>query len=352
MASIPAVRLDGYLKGILADASRGYRASWAIVRDGAVAEFSTPYGSEHEVEITGSSISVSNEKGSMGIDDMDGGGMYAIVAENAEYRCTPWTQCIYLCIHRDDAAMSSRSVLTYLGHDPGMEGHVWDIGIGNDSLDVCIIVRDDTVNRMLGEREGRSILSDRAMLNALIDASPYRLFKTRRSHILVKQRIGMLEGAHTHLMPDVILKGIRYPTPVPEQMRCIIQVDPFASLIDASGRYNPWSAGDDPFQMLLSRYSREYAEGKHALMDGVSRLLHNHDADGVADMYARASSREERDMMRVALAQLACDLALDQVIRDGAVKVLEKIRAVNLHAVRGYLEAMRVRGDRLHMADL
>lgn len=327
------VRLDEQIKDVLRSAAGRSDVTWAIVRDGAVAEFSL--GSINDVRISMDRISAENEHGAMSLDMGSNSNMYAIVAESAEYRCTPWTQCIYLCMYRDEARMNSRGVLTYVGkYDDYCCSSIWDMGIGDDTLDVYIIVKDDNLNSILREMEGKNILKEQSILDKIVKASPYRLFMTKKASILVKQRIGRVDGAHTHLMPDVILNGIRYPTPVPEQMSCIVQVDPFASLIDCNGNYRAWSVEDDPFQMLLQKYNKGYAEEKQRLRDNVlDMLMRGSDyADHVELMYKRADANS-KDMLRVVLAQIACDSRAEQTIRMSSVKILTRVGAVNLPAV-------------------
>lgn len=318
MAASP-VRLDEHIKDILIDAVERSDTQWAIVRDGAVAEFSLG-SSKGEVKMAMDKISVSTDHGSMSLDMAD--GLYAIVAECAEYRCTPWTECIYLCMYKDEAMMNSRGVLTCVGeYDDG--SIIWDIGIGDDSLDVYIIVRDDDLNCTLKEMEGKNILDKHSILNTIVKTSPYRLFISKKASILVKQRIGILDGAHTHLMPDVILAGRRYPTPVPEHMRCIIQVDPFSSLIDCHGNYHAWSIEDDPFQMLLKRYSKDYTEEKYMHRDKMLRLLGSKGIDDVEHVYKH--TKNNKDILRVILAQIACDSRLEPSIRMSSVKALARV---------------------------
>jgi hypothetical protein len=64
-----------------------------------------------------------------------------VVAETAAYRCSPWSQYVYLCVQEGDAYMSCRNSLTHIGsYDGEQGGELWDLGIGNDSLDFCIII--------------------------------------------------------------------------------------------------------------------------------------------------------------------------------------------------------------------
>ncbi|MEM2920393.1 MAG: hypothetical protein QXW14_02275 [Candidatus Nitrosocaldus sp.] len=339
MNALPVI-LDGHIRDVLRSAIRRSDVPWAIVRDGAVAEFSLG-SSMSNVRIGMDRMSADNKHGAMSLDIGDSSNIYAIVAENADYRCTPWTQCIYLCMHRDEAKMNSRRVLTYIGEYDDDGYSIWDMGIGDDTLDVYIIVKDDALNSMLKGMEGKNILNEHSILERIVRVSPYRLFTTKKASIVVKQRIGSVEGAHTHFMPDVILNGIRYPTPVPEQMSCIIQVDPFASLIDCNGNYHAWSIEDDPFQMLLHRYSKGYAEAKYMLRDKVLDMIRRSDAAGydVECMY-KHSDADGKDMLRVILAQIACDSRLEPTIRMGSVKVLARLGTVNLSAVVAYIKAM------------
>jgi hypothetical protein len=113
-----------------------------------------------------------------------------VVAETAAYRCSPWSQYVYLCVQEGDAYMSCRNSLTHIGsYDGEQGGELWDLGIGNDSLDFCIIIQDIELQQALKKKEGDYIINDLEFLKEIVKYSPQRLLRTKFASIQVKQKI-------------------------------------------------------------------------------------------------------------------------------------------------------------------
>ena len=84
-----------------------------------------------------------------------------IIAENANYRCSPWSQNIYLCIPKQQANLSGRQKLTHVKNwnREELHGELWDLGIGYSDLDAYIIVNDVNLHQYLKQKEGNYIIN-------------------------------------------------------------------------------------------------------------------------------------------------------------------------------------------------
>ncbi|MGA9150235.1 MAG: hypothetical protein WBZ36_06640 [Candidatus Nitrosopolaris sp.] len=114
-----------------------------------------------------------------------------VVAENASYRCSPWSQSVYLCTPKSESRMSGTNVLTHLsdGEERDKDGKLWDLGLGYEGFEACIIVNDIKLHQFLKKREGNYIIDDSECIREIKKFSPVRLFRTKFASIMVKQKI-------------------------------------------------------------------------------------------------------------------------------------------------------------------
>ncbi|MGH9934051.1 MAG: DUF6925 family protein [Nitrososphaerales archaeon] len=327
------------LKQLLIDVSINMRSAWAIVRDGVVAEFSLVDGDKPVRKLDGNTLTVDTPRAHLQLVFDE--NIKPIVAETAAYRCSPWVQCVYLCVPEKIARMSVRNVLTHLGSWENGYGELWDLGVGNDSLDACVIAHNSQVHQKLKEKEGHSIIYDSEFLGEIIKLSPPRLFRTKFAHILVKQRIPSkgehVDGPHTHLLPSIIRSGTHFPIPIPDNMRSLIQVDPFGSIIDGNGDYHEWKGFDDEFQSLLDEYAENDMLTKKYLEEKIIALLKNNDLDSIVKEY---SNSEKQDIMRIIMAQIVCDKRLDMEIRKRALSILDDLKAINSYGLKQWVQKL------------
>lgn len=320
---------DPGIKKLLISASVSSRSAWAIVRDGVVAEFCIDNDKPvHRFDNNTLTVETSKARMEITFDD----SIEPVVAETAEYKCSPWVQCIYLCIPEEEAHMSQRRVLTHVGSYESDQ--LWDLGVGNDSMDACVIANDAETQEKLREREGRYIIDDSEFLHELIKLSPPRLFRTKFASIMVKQRIPSngehVDGPHTHLLPSIIINGTHFPIPIPDSRRSLIQVDPYGSVIDGTGDHYGWSM-NDPFQSLLKEYAETYVGVKMNMRNRIMQSLQNGDLQSVMNEYA---DKDKQDMMRIVIAQIVCDSDLDIDLRKKALSMLESVKAINLYGIK------------------
>jgi hypothetical protein len=327
------------LKKVIISSASNPRAAWAIVRNGAVAEFSIAADNmvNHYFDRKTNVLVADTQKArlKLTLDDT----IELIVAETAAYRCSPWSQSVYLCIPERDAYMSRRKTLTHVSsHSEYQNGELWDIGIGNDSLDFCILVQDNELQQALKSKEGNYLLDDLEFLKELVKFSPQRLLKTKFASILVKQKIPVagkevVTGPHTHLLPNIICNNTKFPIPIDNNLCSIIQVDPFGSIIDGDGNYYNWAGFEkDPFQLLLEDYGmNNYIQNKRFLKDKILRLLYTNDGQTIIDEY---SNIQNKDTVRIIIAQIACNKDFDLKIRKNAVSLLDTLKAINSHGLK------------------
>lgn len=335
---------DLQIKKILVDAAEITKSSWAIVRDGVVAEFSVVLGDKPIKTFENNTLKIDTHRATLCVNFDE--SVKAVVAESGAHGCSPWTQHVYLCIQKDQAKMSCRNKLTYLGKfDNGVDkGDLWDLGVGNQTLDACIIAKDESTNDLLKQKEGQYIIDDPNFLRELVIHSPPRLFQTKFAYILVRQKIPLtekeeLEGPHTHLLPPIIKSKKHFEVPVPEDMVPIIQTDPFGSVIDGNGDFHAWNGFEnDSFQMFLQKYgSPQYVTLKNEIKQKIIGCLSNRDFSTIEVEY---KDKTKQDLIRITLAQIVCNDKLDITIRQEAYRLLENLKTINLRGLKQWIQNM------------
>lgn len=335
---------DPQIKKLLLDAADKTNSSWAIVRDGVVAEFSIVPGDKPIKTFDNNTLKIDTHRATLCINFDD--SVKAIVAESGAHGCSPWTQIIYLCIPKDQAKMSCRNKLTYLGNfDNGTDkGDLWDLGVGTETLDACIVAKDKPTNELLKQNEGKYIIDDPDFLRELVIHSPPRLFQTKFAYIIVRQKIPLtekeeLEGPHTHLLPPIIKSKKYFEVPVPENMIPIIQTDPFGSVIDGNGNFHAWNGFEnDDFQTFLQKYGdSKYVALKNEMKQKIIACLSSKESFLIESEY---DDKAKQDLIRITLAQLVCDDKIYTTIRQEAYRLLENLKTVNLRGLKQWVQNM------------
>jgi hypothetical protein len=117
------------LKKVIVSAVSNPRSAWCIVRNGAVAEFSVSAAIDtlrYYFDPESNLLFADTQKATLRLilDD----SIKPVVAETAAYRCSPWSQCVYLCVEQEDAYMSCRNSLTHIeSNGEKQAGEVWDL---------------------------------------------------------------------------------------------------------------------------------------------------------------------------------------------------------------------------------
>ena len=117
---------------------------------------------------------------------------------------------VLFCLPADRAAMAGRSVLREAGAWNGRT--LFDIGVGAPTLDAMVAVDDASLAAILRGAEGERLVgAHHPALEALVEASPPRLFRSALAEIHVTQPIARTatpEGPHTHLLPGLLDGGV------------------------------------------------------------------------------------------------------------------------------------------------
>ena len=328
------------LKKVIVSAASNPRSAWSIVRNGAVAEFSISATDDtlcHYFDPESNLLFADTQKASLRLilDD----SIKPVVAETAAYRCSPWSQSVYLCVQEEDAYMSCRNSLTNIESNyEEQDGELWDLGIGNDSLDFCIIVRDIELQQALKKKEGEYIIDDLEFLKEIVKFAPQRLLRTKFASIVVKQKIPTRGEDINGLLPHIIRNNIKFPVPIDNHLSSIIQVDPFGSIIDGDGNYYDWTGFEkDPFQSLLrDNGMNNYIQDKWFLRDKIIRLLDANDSQTILDEY---SNMQKKDIVRITVAQIACNQDYDLRIRKNAISLLDSLKAINSYGLKEWMHS-------------
>jgi hypothetical protein len=337
--------IDSGVKQVIINASLSKRSSWAIIRNGAVAEFSitdSDINTVHQYYDNDTNIlTVETPKAILELEMNK--KLNAIIAENANFRCSPWSQNIYLCIAKKDSEIPTRNKLTCIGEwkKKNMNGVVWDLGIGYGDFQAKIIVTNENLQSYLKQKEGEYIVDDSKFLKTIVEFSPARMFSTKFASIIVKQKIPTrrdeIDGPHTHLLPHIILNRTNFPIPIGDDMSSQIQVDPFGAVIDGNGKYNEWMGFEkDEFQVLMKQFGRKIVyKNKILTRDLLCNYLEINDFQSISKMY---NEGDKPDDIRIILAQIVCDKNYSQEIRKKGILALEKIRAINVPVLKSWIK--------------
>lgn len=340
--------IDSSLSQLLQNVSTDSRSSWAIVRNGAVAEFSVIHGEhvQREFDYDTKTLIATTERGILELKMSD--ILVAVVTENASYQCSPWSQNIYLCVPKKESDLPIRNKLTQVGEyrKNDINGIIWDLGIGYRDFQAKIIVKNDNLQYHLKQKEGENIIDDSKFLKLIVEYSPYRLFNSKFASILVKQRIATnkdeVDGPHTHLLPNIIQDKVNFHNPIDEELSSQIQVDPFGGAVDSNGNYKEWAGFEkDHFQQFLKMYGDKTSfDEKIKLKNILSDLLRKDDITSIVNMYDKL---DNQDIIRIILAQIVCNKEYQTEYRKRALIVLEKLNAINFPISKSW--AMNISPD-------
>lgn len=334
------------IKELLLKSSTNTSSSWAIVRNGTVAEFSIVPGDLPKKSFENNVLQVETQRATLCVNFDD--TVQAFVAESGVHGCSPWTQNIYLCMPKNDAKLSNRKKLTHLTqyNDGQDKGELWDLGIGNETLDACIIAKDTHTNNLLRQKEEEHILDDPNFLRGLVECSPVRLFKSKFAFIKVRQKIPQenkdeVDGPHTHLLPPIIKSGKHLQTPIPDNMIPIIQADPFGSVIDGNGSFHKWMGFEqDKFQNFLQKYGdSHYVSLKQITKEKTLQNLGDKNFELVKKEY-HDSDTTKQDLTRITLAQIVCDEQQDKATRQSAYSILNELKTINTKGLKKWVKNM------------
>src|SRR5262249_38724372 len=143
-----------------------------------------------------------------------------LVAYETISRCIDsWGQGVALCLPRDTAAMSGRTIVSELGPDleavrpTDRAALLFDLGIGGEQAEICVRSADREAIALLRSASGRPLFAQApGFARDLQTLSPHRVFRCRLGRIEVYQPIPAPDGKtpdgpHTHVLPRLLALG-------------------------------------------------------------------------------------------------------------------------------------------------
>ena len=293
--------------------------AWSIGTFGAIAEFTRDR--DEAVVLTedgpesGGGLTAITGRGALSIalpDDIN-----VVAYEALSGRPERWLQGVAFCLPADAAARGQRAVLSELGpdadalRDDDRDGCLFDMGLGQPHLDVCVRTADDDLIAVLRAQVGRSLLApDNPAMAAIKEASPHRVFLSAAGRLEVFQVIGSTsrdvptpEGPHTHVLPGLLKTGRTHAAniPVPDGLVPVLTLHPASPFTDLLGHEKPFDRdAHAAFQSMVERFppAPNYLSEKARIAAAVR--------DGKApDDFDEADGRVARLGARIMLRQLA-----------------------------------------------
>ena len=245
-----------------------------------------------------------------------------------------WLQGIALCLPWRRARRGARQVLTELGPDRhavrgrDRDAVLFDMGLALPHVDVC--VRSDAPELLQALRAGcgRSLLEPgNAVMPAIMEASPHRVFLSRLGRLEVYQRIGRAGqptplGPHTHVLPR-LLAAQRPSAEVydaPAYHRACAYLYPKHPLMDNLG--NPTAYDRDAhgrFTALMERW------GDASILAERQRTIRAVRAGVDAHRYQAPAAAKGRHALRIAIRELAQQMG-DSDIIDAWRRRFDRVR--------------------------
>jgi len=250
------------LHALLIDHILDPQASWACGRFGAIAEFHRDPDEPAEIA-TGPAVEASTSRGAIRLEVLP--DLRPIAYETISSCIESWGQGVVLCLPRDKAAMSGRTVVTELGPDHAAvrpqdrDAILFDLGLGGE---ICVRSADPEAVDLLRAACGRPVLQNGALMHRLPSLSPHRVFCCRMGRVEVYQPIPAPdgkspEGPHTHVLPRLLAHGrLNAATvPVPEGWLAGMSLFPAHPLLRADGAPTAFDAARyHAFQSLMKQF--------------------------------------------------------------------------------------------------
>lgn len=236
----------------------------------------------------------------------------ALAYEGLAAAADGWQHGICLFGELDANRLPGRDRLTELGRDEAAvrdidrDGLLFDLGAGLPHVEFCVRTNDRTLVRLLRAHLGQAVIAvGHPVMEAVIDASPHRVVRSRLARIEVYQRIDRHQtpvGPHTHLLPDLLQRRRTHSAnlPLPRSRVPLLTLHPEHPLHDEQGRQRPFvRTAYDRFEHVLQRCGdRRYTAEKLRLRAAIER-------GDTPQSYAPARTRLGRLAQRVTLRQLA-----------------------------------------------
>ncbi|NCF30206.1 MAG: hypothetical protein GWP69_22760 [Gammaproteobacteria bacterium] len=235
-----------------------------------------------------------------------------------------WLQGIALCLPWRRARREARKVLTELGPDQhalrsgDRQAVLFDMGLALPHVDACIRSDSPELLQALRSGCGRSLLEPgNAVMPAIKEANPHRVFVSQLGRVEVYQRIGAAgqhpptpQGPHTHVLPRLLAAGraSAEENDAPAYHRACAYLYPKHPLVDSLG--NPRAYDGEAhahFTALMQRW------GDAAFVAERKRAMRALGAGVDAVRYPAPADARGRHALRIAIREFAQQMGAQQM---------------------------------------
>lgn len=284
---------------LLLEHLRDPESSWSCGRFGAIAEFHRD-PDEPATLTERPFLCAATARGAIRIETP--AELRPIAYETISRCIDSWGHGLALCLPREAARMSGRTVITELGPDrkavrpDDRDALLFDLGLGGRHAEICVRSSDPRTIGLLRAACGHALFEGAASLLPLLPGlSPHRVFISRIGRVEVYQPIPpptgkSPDGPHTHVLPRLLARGRSHAATVPVPAEWVVGMTlyPPHPLRMNSGVPIAFDPGKHAaFQSLMDRY------GAPALLAGKKAAAND----------ARVSGREESLGHRIGLRQ-------------------------------------------------
>ncbi len=227
-----------------------------------------------------------------------------------------WLQGIALCLPWRRARRGARKVLTELGPDrhairaEDRSIVLFDMGLGLPHVDACVRSNSPELLKALRSYCGRCLLEPgNAVMPAIREASPQRVFVSQPGRVEVYQRIGSAGGhpptplgPHTHVLPRLLAapRAKAEHNDAPAYHRACACLYPKHPLMDNLGNRKAYDRdAHAQFTALMERW------GDAAFLEEKQRAVRAMRAGVDARRYRAPADRKGRHALRIAIRELA-----------------------------------------------
>lgn len=295
--------------------------SWSIGGYGAIAEFHWLPSDDPENDCQG--LQIVTAAGALLLELRDDVVPHAY--QSLSRHPDRWLQGIALCLPWRRARREARTVLTELGPDEralrreDRRAILFDLGLGLPQVDACVRSDSPQLLKTLRAGCGRSLLEPgNAVMPAVKEASPHRVFVSQLGRVEVYQRIGRAGqqpptplGPHTHVLPRLLAarRAGAEDNDAPAYHRACAYLYPQHPLMDNLGNHKAYDRhAHARFTALMERW------GDAVFLAERQRAIRAVRAGVDAHRYRAPIHTKGRRALRIAIRELAQQLGETDII--------------------------------------
>ena len=286
-------------------------SSWSIGGYGAIAEFHWLPDDDPGNDLEG--LQIVTDAGALLLELRDDVVPHAY--QGLSRHPDRWLQGITLCLPWRRSRRGARGVLTELGPDQrairrgDRNAVLFDMGLGLPYVDACVRTDSPELLKALRAYCGRSLLvPGNALMPAIKEASPHRVFASQLGRIEVYQRIGSPGehsptplGPHTHVLPRLLCarRANTEDNDAPAYHRACVFLYPKHPLVDNLGNRKDFDRDAHArFTALLERW------GDASYLAEKQRAILAIRAGADARRYRAPADAKGRQALRIAIREL------------------------------------------------